>query len=156
MLIGVISDTHGYWNPDVTQIFKNVDLILHAGDIGREKIIFELEKIAPVKAVFGNTDYLPITGNYPAQQVIDLANFLILLIHRFDFLKATDRDRISKIKNLNLIVCGHTHLSSYQNFNNLWILNPGSAGSGRRLEPPTVARMSLVPNAPIEVKIVGL
>ncbi|MCI0515456.1 metallophosphatase family protein [candidate division KSB1 bacterium] len=156
MQIGVISDTHGYLNPIVTQIFKDVDLILHAGDIGREKIIFDLEKIAPVKAVFGNTDYLPIRGNYPAQQLIELANFYILLIHRFDILKATDRESIRKIKFLNLIICGHTHLSSYQTFDKLWILNPGSAGSGRRLEPPTVARLSLIPNTPAAVKIIRL
>ena len=61
MRIGVISDTHNYFDPAIPKIFEGVDHILHAGDVGLMTIIYELESIAPVTAVFGNTDTdLPI------------------------------------------------------------------------------------------------
>ena len=56
MRIGVISDTHGKLRSTVFDAFEGVDLILHAGDIGGLDIITELEAIAPVQAVHGNTD----------------------------------------------------------------------------------------------------
>ena len=56
MKIGVISDTHDFLDPRVKELFAGVDHILHAGDIGTVWITFELEQIAPVTAVFGNTD----------------------------------------------------------------------------------------------------
>ena len=54
--LGIISDTHGVLSPEVHNLFAGVDQIIHAGDIGGEDILFELETIAPVVAVYGNTD----------------------------------------------------------------------------------------------------
>ncbi|TFG45856.1 MAG: metallophosphoesterase, partial [Gemmatimonadales bacterium] len=56
MRLGIISDTHGLLRPEVFEVFREVDHILHAGDIGPLDILTELEAIAPVTAVFGNTD----------------------------------------------------------------------------------------------------
>ena len=56
-LIGVISDTHGQLAPEVQKAFKNVDLIIHAGDIGDAMVLDKLSKIAPVMAVRGNMDF---------------------------------------------------------------------------------------------------
>ena len=55
-MIGVISDTHGLVRPEVLEILKGVDLIIHAGDIGGVEVLNVLETIAPVKAVRGNND----------------------------------------------------------------------------------------------------
>src|SRR5690348_16170702 len=54
--IGMISDTHGLLRPDVHDALAGTSLILHAGDVGGEEILQELRLIAPVHAVFGNTD----------------------------------------------------------------------------------------------------
>jgi putative phosphoesterase len=54
--IGLISDTHGMIRPEIFTAFEGVELILHAGDVGDDAIIAELETIAPVSAVRGNTD----------------------------------------------------------------------------------------------------
>ena len=56
MKIGVISDTHNFLDPKIAELFSGVGHILHAGDIGNTSIISELEEIAPVTAVYGNTD----------------------------------------------------------------------------------------------------
>ena len=71
MRIGVISDTHGHFDPALREIFVGVDHILHAGDIGLPWLILELEDIAPVTAVLGNTD----SGiNYKETELIQLGS----------------------------------------------------------------------------------
>ena len=55
-VLGLISDTHGLLRPRVYEALSGVELILHAGDVGGQDILTELRLIAPVKAVFGNTD----------------------------------------------------------------------------------------------------
>src|SRR3954462_9903758 len=54
--LGLISDTHGLLRPALHQVLSGVELILHAGDVGGKAVLHELGLIAPVKAVFGNTD----------------------------------------------------------------------------------------------------
>src|SRR5512132_1554661 len=54
--VGLISDTHGLVRPEVHTALAGVELILHAGDVGDDAILDELETIAPVRAVYGNTD----------------------------------------------------------------------------------------------------
>ena len=72
MEIGVISDTHNFLDPKIPERFAGVGHILHAGDIGLPWILQELERVAPVTAVGGNTDdpalrYAPVkTSNSPA------------------------------------------------------------------------------------------
>ena len=56
MRLGIISDTHGMLRPEVFEVFKEVDRIIHAGDIGSLDLLTELEAIAPVLAVYGGTD----------------------------------------------------------------------------------------------------
>ena len=67
MLVGVVSDTHGYLNPRVTELLQGVDHILHAGDIGDDEIIRELSLIAPVSVVRGNNDREGPTSLYPLE-----------------------------------------------------------------------------------------
>jgi predicted phosphodiesterase len=54
--LAVISDTHNYLDPKVLTLFEGVEHIVHAGDIGMPWLILQLENIAPVTAVMGNTD----------------------------------------------------------------------------------------------------
>ncbi|MCA9563213.1 MAG: metallophosphoesterase family protein, partial [Myxococcales bacterium] len=54
--MGIISDTHGWLHPFIYEAFQNVDLIIHAGDIGTPAVLADLETIAPVAAVKGNID----------------------------------------------------------------------------------------------------
>ena len=63
--IGVISDTHGKFDGAVVRLFKDVDLIIHAGDIGKAEVVTLLEQIAPVLAVEGNND---TPGLYPPER----------------------------------------------------------------------------------------
>ena len=65
MRLGIISDTHGLLRPEVFEIFSEVDRIIHAGDIGPPELLTELEAIAPVTAVYGNTDDVELRARLP-------------------------------------------------------------------------------------------
>src|SRR5258706_13839148 len=81
--VGVISDTHGHLDPRVKEIFEQarVDHIIHAGDIGMPFLILDLENIAPVTAVLGNTD----AGiNYKDTELVELKGRKFLVHHIVD------------------------------------------------------------------------
>src|SRR6516225_8929371 len=79
MKLGIISDTHNFLDPRIPSLFKGVEHILHAGDIGLPRIILELEQIAPVTAVSGNTDDHGF--NYRKTEVVELAERKFLIHH---------------------------------------------------------------------------
>ncbi|MCK7577391.1 MAG: metallophosphatase family protein [Chromatiales bacterium] len=64
-IIGVISDTHGLLRPEALAALEGSELILHAGDVGDLRILDELARIAPVHAVYGNTDWGEVRGRLP-------------------------------------------------------------------------------------------
>ena len=75
MRLGIISDTHDLLRPEVFAVFAEVDHILHAGDIGSPDILTALEALAPVTAVYGNTDGWEIRERVPAVQSLRLDGF---------------------------------------------------------------------------------
>ena len=78
--IGLVSDTHGLWESRIARIFEGVSHIIHAGDIGSDKILDRLEKVARVTAVKGNTD----TGNLaccPEFTLVELGGLRIFVTH---------------------------------------------------------------------------
>ena len=84
MRIGVLSDTHNYLDPRVPRLLAGVDHILHGGDIGLPAILLELEQIAPVTVVAGNTDDAGFY--YPQTELVALAGRKFLLQHIVNFL----------------------------------------------------------------------
>ena len=85
MRLGVISDTHGLLRPEVFDAFAEVDNILHAGDIGSLELLAELEALAPVTAVYGNTDGFELRNRLPRVARIELDGFDIVVTHGDQF-----------------------------------------------------------------------
>ena len=81
MLIGVVSDTHGFYDPRVPPLLQGVEHILHAGDIGTGRIIEQLSEIAPVTAVRGNNDREGPESQFPEVETVDLGGCRIYLTH---------------------------------------------------------------------------
>src|SRR5512142_2670996 len=79
--IGLISDTHGKLRPEVFAAFEGVLRILHAGDVGTRDVLVELEAIAPVTAVFGNTDHGELRRTLPQVAVVEEAGRRIVVVH---------------------------------------------------------------------------
>jgi putative phosphoesterase len=129
MKIGVISDTHNFLDPKVHELFAGVGHILHAGDIGNANIISELEEIAPVTAVYGNTDMgLP----FKETEVIELGTRKFLIHHIVNPHALGDRvkERIARAQP-QVVVFGHTHQTFCETIGGVLYFNPGSAGKPR-------------------------
>jgi uncharacterized protein len=129
MKIGVISDTHNFLDPQIPELFKGVERIIHAGDVGATAILSELEQIAPVTAVTGNTDsMLPLREI----EVFELGRRKFLLQHIVQPHTPTVllSDRVQSEKP-NVIVFGHTHKPFNQTIAGIWYFNPGYAGKTR-------------------------
>ncbi len=127
MKIGIISDTHGYFDPALHGLFAGVEHILHAGDVGAETVLLELGQIAPVTAVRGNMDN-PMCGLKDIE-VIELgkAKFIVQHIVKPDALTDRLKQLITQIQPV-AVVFGHTHSQFCERIGETLFLNPGYAG----------------------------
>ena len=145
MLVGVVSDTHGYLNPRVTELLQGVDHILHAGDIGDDEIIRELSLIAPISVVRGNNDREGPTSLYPLEVREALAGSKVLLTHEFKLPKRTDGPEMSRLSDVgvDIVVFGHSHIALQEQRDSILFFNPGAAGKRRFKVVPSIGFLTL-------------
>jgi uncharacterized protein len=126
MKIGVISDTHDYLDPRVETLFAGVDHILHAGDVGMQMIVLELEQIAPVTAVLGNTDM----GNpLKLTEVVTLAGRKFLVHHIVNPHAPDDTVKAALARHRpDAVIFGHTHRPFNEVIGGTLFFNPGYSG----------------------------
>jgi putative phosphoesterase len=146
----VISDTHGLVRPEVHKVFRGVELILHAGDIGSPEVLKELESIAPVTAVRGNNDKGSWARKIPETERIRVLTIRICMIHDVKELTAP-----GDVKECDVVISGHSHRPSLERRDDILFLNPGSAGPRRFSLPVTVAKL-VVRGATVTAEIVEL
>jgi putative phosphoesterase len=149
-IVGVISDTHGLLRPEVVEIFQNVNLIIHAGDIGREDVLTGLRKIAAVSAVRGNMDGGTWANALPVTEVVEIGETLIYVVHD---LGGLDLDPASA--GFRVVISGHSHMASTSKRDDVLYLNPGSAGPRRFGRPVSVAILT-VGKGHIQARVVEL
>lgn len=152
-VIGLISDTHGQLRAGVHEAFSGVDLILHAGDVGGDEILDELSLIAPVEAVYGNTDD-PGNPRLQAEIVRQIGGLVIHVGHGHESGKLT-ADALLERYTADVLVYGHTHKQSVTRREGRLVINPGAAGPRRFHLMPSVARLT-VSDGEAEVEIVSL
>ena len=153
MQIGIISDTHGHVPNAVHNALAGVDHILHAGDVGPMDVITELETIAPVSAVLGNTDY---AIQLPQTRIETFVGQKFLIHHIVDLPVPSKLVRIAMAdEKPNVVVFGHTHMPCNDQHNGILFLNPGSASNPRGGSAPSVAIVKCN-EAVLNVKFVAL
>jgi hypothetical protein len=157
MRLGVISDTHDLLRPEVFAVFSEVDRILHAGDIGSPDILDALEAIAPVTAVYGNTDGWEIRSRVPAVQALRLDGFDIVVTHGDQLGSPTPEKLNAAFPKAEIIVFGHTHRPLLTTVDVVvTVMNPGGAGPRRFDLPPSVGIIELEPGIPPRARLVPL
>lgn len=134
MKIGLLSDTHSYLDPRIPEYFKDCDEIWHAGDIGDPMVVDELEKVKPLRAVFGNIDDKDMQARYPEDCWFTCEGLAIWMTH-IGGAPPSYNPRIKKVfkeRIPDLFICGHSHILRVKKdpgFRNLLYINPGAAGN---------------------------
>ena len=155
MRIGLISDTHGLLRPDVFTAFEGVDQILHAGDVGDSDILVELAAIAPVTAVWGNTDGSALREMLPEIAELEIDGRTAKIVHGHQVGSPNGRLIAGRYAPADLIVYGHSHQPEIVEVGSALVVNPGSAGP-RRFQLPVTVAIATVEREQISSKLITL
>lgn len=129
--IAILADTHNLLRPEIVEILKTCEIILHGGDISSRKILDELAHIAPVHVVRGNNDKEWAEGM--AEELdITLFGLRIYMVHN-------KKHRKENLAGTDLFICGHSHKYEEKTVDGILHLNPGSCGPRRFRQPVTMA-----------------
>lgn len=157
MRLGVLSDTHGKLPRRVFDVFSEVDHILHAGDLGSVDLLVELEALAPVTAVFGNTDDFDVRARCPQVAKCELDGFIVVVTHGDQFGTPTPQILHHAFPEAEIIAYGHTHKPLLELVDRtVTVMNPGSVGVPPHHARPTVGIMELEAGIPPRARIVEL
>lgn len=145
--IGLLSDTHGFIHPGITDFFKNVEEIWHAGDFGDVSVIEKLENIAPLRGVYGNIDGQSIRSRFPEDNVFTLEGATIYIRHIGGYPGKYQPKALKTIVNETpqLFISGHSHILKVMNDKQRKILhmNPGAAGKAGFHKKITALRFAI-------------
>jgi putative phosphoesterase len=157
MRLGLIADTHGILRPSVHEVFRQVDLILHAGDVGAQEVLDELAMLAPVTAVHGNVDHGGLRRRLPKVATIEVDGFAFVVTHGDQFGSPKPEALKEAFPLADVIVFGHTHRSLIHSLPDFTVvINPGAAGAARFDLGRSVAVMETEPGIPPRARIVPL
>ena len=145
--VGIISDTHGLLRPEAVSVLQGSDLIVHAGDVGAEKIIPTLRELAPVYAVRGNVDkgqQLPLSEAF----VVEESAVYVHHGHR-----PLELDPVAG--GFGVVISGHSHQPLIEKRDGVLYVNPGSAGRRRFRLPVSLAQLT-VKGSEVQAELVYL
>src|SRR6185295_9986481 len=156
-VVGVISDTHGLVRPGIAAAFADVQLILHAGDVGGQAVLDALSAIAPVEAVYGNVDdpHHPLLAR---ERVVTVGGVTIHVSHGHELGRPTPELALARYRG-DVVIFGHTHRAIILHDEAGRVgLNPGAAGPRRFDFAASVARLTIArrESAHVDVEIISL
>jgi uncharacterized protein len=130
--IGLLSDTHGYLHPRVSDFFKDCNEIWHAGDIGHINVALQLSHINTFRAVHGNIDSHQLRMIYPENLLFQCEELKVFITHigGYPGRYAKGAENIIKAEKPGLFICGHSHILKVipDKKHGLLHINPGAAG----------------------------
>ena len=147
--IGLIADTHGLVRPEALTALQGVELIVHAGDIGKLAVLEALRDIAPVAAIRGNNDREQWAKELPDVLKLQIGSVVLHVIHDVNDMKA------EVDQSINAVVSGHSHKPSLIERDGTLFINPGSAGPRRFKLPVAVGKLRII-HGKIQAQIVEL
>ena len=146
--LAIVSDSHGLLRDSVMAALQDVDLIIHAGDLGSRGLLERLETVAPVIAVRGNVDEELI--DLPLTETVSVNDHLIYVLHDLGQL---DLDPV--IAGIEIIVYGHSHQPRIDRRRDVLYVNPGSIGPRRFRLPISMAKVTF-DRRELEVRLIDL
>jgi uncharacterized protein len=135
-MVGLISDTHGLLRDEAVAALRGSELIIHAGDVGKPRILEALRELAPVVVVRGNIDSDRWGKTLPPTAVAEVCGKTIYVLHNIHEL-----DLDPAAAGFHVVVSGHTHKPARFEKAGVLYVNPGSAGPRRFDLPISVAQL---------------
>ena len=151
MKIGIVSDTHGLFRPEIAPALAGVERILHLGDVGKPAVLKELGKIAPVTAVRGNVDREGSCAELPETDVVLIADRYVYMLHDLHTLHLDPA-----AGKFAAVLSGHTHVPNFYTRKGVLYFNPGSCGPRRFRLPFTVGLLTVGEDGEFNAQIVNL
>jgi uncharacterized protein len=149
-VIGLISDTHGLIRPQAIEALQGVELIIHAGDIGKPEVVSVLKDVAPVAAIKGNIDSGAWAKLLPDTKLVKAGGMRLYIIHN---VKELECDPVAR--GFHVVVSGHSHKPSISTRDGVLFVNPGSAGP-RRFKLPIAVGKLFIQNKQVNAEIIEL
>lgn len=153
MFIGLISDTHGVFAPDVRKFLEPVDRIWHAGDFGTLACAATIEAFKPMVGVYGNCDGQDVRQVYPRYQRFEYEGVRVLMTHiglrrgsywAYDTRKPVydvfAKEMLDMVRP-DIFICGHTHIPQVfrDDRQGFLFMNPGACGYQGSRDVPRMA-----------------
>ncbi|MDE6295532.1 MAG: metallophosphatase family protein [Muribaculaceae bacterium] len=158
--IGILSDTHGYWDERYATYFNDCDEIWHAGDIGDYSIIEKLAEICSVRAVSGNIDHGMVRRKCRELLIFDCEDVKVLLTHIGGYPGKWSRGMKTLLREngIKLMVDGHSHILKviYDKELRSLHINPGAAGQQGWHKKRTLIRLKIDGSEMSECEIIEL
>ena len=160
-VVGILSDTHGYFHPNLVHYLESVDLILHAGDVGGIALLDDLAAIAPLKAVWGNIDGWDIRRTHPEHNRFSFQGVTFWMTHIAGRPRRWQRgvDKLLAAEPPDVFICGHSHILCIERvpeLNNMLYINPGAAGRQGFQQEKTLVRIHIEDGKPVEAEVIHL
>lgn len=159
--IGLLSDTHSWLDPKIMQHFEKVDEIWHAGDVGDASLIDAMQKLKPVRGVYGNIDDQNVKYQFPLHNRFELEGFDIWMTHIGGFPGKYNQNLLPIFRQNppDIFICGHSHILRVmrdKKYNNMLTINPGAAGVHGFHQVRTAMRFKLEDKKIFEMEIIEL
>ena len=145
--IGIFSDTHGYFSPNLYKFFDQCDELWHAGDWGTLGVFDEVEKFKPVKTVWGNIDDKDLRARMPEVNLFKEQELQVCMLHIGGYpTKYSSKFRqILHERQIDLMICGHSHILKVMRdkAHSMMHINPGAAGNHGFHKVSTAVRLKI-------------
>lgn len=149
-VIGLISDTHGLIRPEAIEALQGVDLVVHAGDIGKPEVLNALKAIGPLVAIKGNNDIGAWASILPDTRLVQTADMKLYVIHN-----VKELDCEPAAEGYAVVISGHSHKPSVLTRDGVLFVNPGSAGP-RRFKLPVAVGKLFIQNQRVNAELIEL
>lgn len=145
--IGLLSDTHGWWDDKYTTYFSACDEIWHAGDIGSDALARDLAAIKPLRAVYGNIDGFPLRQQFSKVAHFKIEDVNVMMTHIGGYPGRYEPSIRSELFDTRpqLFIAGHSHILKviFDKHLNCLHINPGAAGISGIQQIRTLVRFTI-------------
>ena len=161
MIIGILSDTHGFFHPRLADYLSEVDLILHAGDAGKGDVLDHLEELAPTRTVWGNVDGRDVRLRAEEHQRFEAGGLSFWMTHIAGRPGRWQRGMGEALAAdpPDVFVCGHSHILQIErvaDLGGMLFVNPGAAGREGFHQKKTCVRLTLGDCAAKQAEVIHL